>query len=344
MQHRHAARTATLGIVAFVATMILLVGLALAVSGGALGPAASDGTAAGSESPGTTEAPPATQTAAPPTESPTPTESPPSEDDPVLVGAGDIGTCGGDNDEATARLIDAIDGTVFTAGDNVYDDGSTAQFEGCYENSWGRHRERTRPAPGNHDYRTPGAAGYLAYFGDAAVNAEGRTWYSYDLGTWHIVMLDSNCDDVGGCTLDSEQGRWLQADLAASTATCTLAIWHHPRFSSGFHGNDRDVGPFWQALYAAGADVVVNGHDHDYERFAPQDPDGEEDRQRGIRQFVVGTGGIALRPFEEIAPNSELRFAVTHGVIKLTLRPGSYEWTWLPSTGDITDSGSARCH
>ena len=149
-------------------------------------------------------------------------------------------------------------------------------------------------------------AGYIGYFG-AAAEPDGTSWYSYDLGTWHIVVLDSDCSSVGGCGADSPQGRWLAADLKASTATCTLAIWHHPRFSSGEHGNDTEVAPFWQALYDAGADVVINGHDHDYERFAPQDPNGRADRARGIREFVVGTGGAALRTFPTTAANSELR-------------------------------------
>jgi hypothetical protein len=144
--------------------------------------------------------------------------------------------------------------------------------------------------------------------------------------------------------LSSPQGRWLAADLKASTATCTLAIWHQPRFSSGVHGNDTEVAPFWRALYDAGADVVINGHDHDYERFAPQDPAGHADRARGIREFVVGTGGAALRAFPTTAANSELRVATTHGVIRLVLHRSSYEWTFLPTTGDLTDGGLAPCH
>ena len=160
-----------------------------------------------------------------------------------------------------------------------------------------------------------------------------------------MIVLDSNCDKVGGCGADSRQGRWLAEDLAASDASCTMAIWHHPRFSSGDeHGNDRSVDPFWRALYAAGVDVVVNGHDHDYERFAPQDPNGAEDRERGIREFVVGTGGTVLRGFNAPEPNSELRLAVTQGVIKFTLHDTSYDWAWLPTTNTVTDTGYAACH
>ena len=227
--------------------------------------------------------------------SPGPTSADPSAD-PVLVGAGDIADCGLDADAATASLLDGIDGTVFTAGDNAYPDGTPEQFRTCYGSTWGRQLARTRPAPGNHDWGTKDLAGYLGYFGAAAAPA-GKSWYSYDLGAWHVIVLDSDCTSVGGCGAATDQGRWLAADLAASTAGCTLAIWHHPRFSSGEHGNDPSVAPFWTALYDAGADVVVNGHDHDYERFAAQDPDGRPDAARGLREFVVGTGGAALRSF-----------------------------------------------
>jgi hypothetical protein len=262
--------------------------------------------------------------------------------DPVLVGAGDIADCGLVDDSATAALIEAIPGTVFTAGDDAYPSGTAQQFRDCYDPTWGAFRDRTHPAPGNHDWETSGLAGYLGYFGTAAA-PKGTSWYAYDLGTWHIVVLDSDCSSVGGCAADSPQGRWLAADLQASKATCTLAIWHHPRFSSGEHGNDGDVAPFWRALYDAGADVVINGHDHDYERFAPQDPDGRAD-PRGIREFVVGTGGAALRTFPNDPANSELRVATEHGVIRLVLHKTSYEWSFIPTTGGLTDAGSAPCH
>ena len=173
---------------------------------------------------------------------------------------------------------------------------------------------------------------------------DGRSWYSYDLGSWHVIVLDSECDRVGGCGPGSEQGRWLAADLAASSATCTVAIWHKPRFSSGEHGNDASVAPFWNALHPAAVDVVVNGHDHDYERFAPQDPDGTEDTLNGIRQFVAGTGGTALRPFDDTVANSERRDARTHGVFKLTLHEASYDWEFIPASGDFSDEGTAPCH
>ena len=200
--------------------------------------------------------------------------------DAVLVGAGDIATCGGDADSATAALIEGIPGAVFTAGDNAYENGSVKDFRDCYDPTWGAFKDRTRPSAGNHDWQTKDLGGYLGYFGEAAA-PNGTSWYSYDLGAWHVIVLDSDCSNVDGCGADSPQGRWLAADLKASTSLCTLAIWHHPRFSSGFHGNDGSVEPFWRALYAAGADLIVNGHDHDYERFAPQDPTGHEDRGAG---------------------------------------------------------------
>jgi hypothetical protein len=263
--------------------------------------------------------------------------------DATLVGAGDIADCGLSDDTATAALVEAIDGTVFTAGDNAYGSGSADQFRDCYDPTWGTFKDRTRPAAGNHDWETKDLGGYLGYFGAAAA-PDGTSWYSYALGAWHVIVLDSDCSNVGGCGADSPQGRWLAADLKASTATCTLAIWHHPRFSSGEHGNDGDVAPYWRALYDAGADVVINGHDHDYERFAPQDPDAHLDPDRGIREFVVGTGGAALRTFPTVRANSQLRAAVAHGVIRLDLHPTSFEWAFLPTTGNLSDSGRAPCH
>jgi hypothetical protein len=263
--------------------------------------------------------------------------------DATLVGAGDIADCGLTDDTATATLVEAIDGTVFTAGDNAYGSGSADQFRDCYDPTWGKFKDRTRPAAGNHDWETKDLGGYLGYFGTAAA-PDATSWYSYALGAWHVIVLDSDCSNVGGCGADSPQGRWLAADLKASTSTCTLAIWHHPRFSSGEHGNDGDVAPFWRALYDAGADVVINGHDHDYERFAPQDPDAHLDPDRGIREFVVGTGGAALRTFPTVRANSQLRAAVAHGVIRLDLHPSSFEWTFIPTTGNLTDSGRAPCH
>jgi Calcineurin-like phosphoesterase len=262
----------------------------------------------------------------------------------VLVGAGDISTCANDGDEETARLLDKIEGTVFTLGDNVYPSGTPTQFQTCYEPTWGRHKARTRPAPGNHDYRTPDAAGYFTYFG-AAAGDPAKGYYSYDLGAWHVVVLNSNCHPAGGCGPGSKQDRWLREDLAAHPALCTVAMWHHPLYSSGEHGDDTSMRHLWKTLYDAGADVVLGGHDHTYERFAPQNADGEKDPERGIREFVVGTGGRSLYEFESIDRDSEVRNNTTLGVLKLTLHPDSYDWEFVPvEGGTFRDSGSGRCH
>jgi hypothetical protein len=184
--------------------------------------------------------------------------------DPILVAVGDIASCSSDGDEATAALLDGLSGTIATLGDHAYRSGTPQEFADCYDPSWGRHKDRTRPAPGNHDYETSGAAGYFDYFG-AAAGEPGKGYYSYDLGTWHIVVLNSNCSQVGGCGEGTPQEQWLREDLAAHPATCTLAYWHHPLFSSGTeHGGNESMQPVWQALYDAGADVVLAGHEHNY--------------------------------------------------------------------------------
>jgi acid phosphatase type 7 len=262
----------------------------------------------------------------------------------VLVGAGDIASCTGSGDEATAELLANTRGTVFTLGDNAYPDGTSQQFSDCYGPSWGLHKARTRPAAGNHEYNTPGASGYFGYFGAAAGDPD-KGYYSYDKGRWHVVVLNSNCSQVGGCTADSPQGRWLEHDLATNAKRCTLAYWHHPRFSSSRYGNNASVEPFWTALYKVGAEVVLNGHAHHYERFAPQRPDGTLARKRGIREFVVGTGGMDQYPFEAVKPNSRVRDADAFGVLRLTLHRGGYRWKFKPVAGEtFTDSGTNRCH
>lgn len=266
--------------------------------------------------------------------------------EPVTVlAAGDIAYCDSDGDEQTAALLAAEEGTVLTLGDNAYDDGSDADFANCYEPSWGQEKERTYPSAGNHEYNTSGADGYFTYFGERAGDPN-RGYYSFDLGAWHLVALNSNCDEVGGCHPGSLQEEWLRRDLEENSATCTLAFFHHPRFSSGSgHGSDPQVQPLWEALYDARAEIVLSGHDHNYERFAPQTPTGEVDEERGIRQFVVGTGGKSLRDLGELAANSEVFDSSTYGLLKLTLKDGSYEWEFLSAgVGTFTDSGSARCH
>ncbi len=262
----------------------------------------------------------------------------------VLVGAGDIAACGSGNDERTAALVAAIPGTVFTTGDNVYESGTQAQFRRCYDPSWGRFRDRTYPAIGNHDALTLDGQPYFAYFG-AAAGPPYEGWYSYQAGTWHVIVLNSNCRTVGGCGEGSRQLTWLKADLAAHPDVCTLAIWHHPRFSSGEHGDNPISDPFWQMLFSAHADLILNGHDHDYERFAPQTPAGLADPVDGIREIVVGTGGKSLRLFHNIAPNSEVRNASSYGVLRLDLAPGGYSWQFIgTSAGAFSDGGSAACH
>jgi hypothetical protein len=265
----------------------------------------------------------------------------------VLVGAGDIASCGGDGDSRTAALLDAVDGTVVTLGDNAYPDGTPDQFARCYGPTWGRHRARTRPVLGNHEYHTRGAAGHFGYFG-AAAGPRGRGWYSFEAGGWHVVVLNTNCDVVG-CAAGSAQERWLRADLAASAARgtrCTVALGHHPLFTSGrTHAPVTAVRPLVHALHDAAVELLLSGHNHQYERFAPQDPAGRRDDARGVRQFVVGTGGNGHYPFGPAAPHSEVRHTGTYGVLRLALHPDRYEWRFVPEPGaDFTDAGTGRCH
>jgi hypothetical protein len=263
----------------------------------------------------------------------------------TLLAVGDMASCSSSGDEATAALAARLPGTLAAAGDLAYPDGSARNFAECYQPGWGRLKARTRPAPGNHEYHTPGAAAYFAYFGPAA-GTPGRGWYSYDLGAWHIVALNSNCGEVGGCGAGSPQLAWLTADLARSRARCTLAYWHHPLFTSGGeHSDDPEVRPLYQALYAAGADLVITGHNHNYERFAPQDAAGRRDTARGVREFVVGTGGGSHYAFPGVHAGSEVRNGDTYGVLRLTLTPSGYAWRFVPVPGrTFTDSGSGTCH
>jgi hypothetical protein len=272
---------------------------------------------------------------------PMPTPPPNSGKSAVLLAAGDIADCNENGDELTANILDAQAGTIATLGDNVYNSGTARQFAECYDPSWGRHKDRTMPAPGNHDYNTSGATGYYGYFG-AAAGDPSQGYYSYDLGAWHIIVLNSNIDMAPG----SAQEQWLRSDLAAHPVSCTLAYWHHPRFNSGAsHGNRRETAPLYQALYENGAEIVLSGHEHLYERFAPQNPNAQADPAFGIRQFIVGTGGKNLYRFDSPEPNSEIRNNATFGVLRLTLNPDGYSWQFLPVEGSsFTDSGSGTCH
>jgi PKD repeat protein len=265
-------------------------------------------------------------------------------DDVTFVGAGDIASCSSTGDEATAALIDGIAGTVYTTGDNAYETGTASEFANCYEPSWGRFKARTRPSVGNHEYGTPNASGYFGYFGSAAGDPT-KGYYSYDLGQWHIVVLNSNCSEIGGCGVGSPQETWLRQDLAANTDSCTLGIWHEPRFNSGVGGGATFMVPLLQALYDDGAEIVLNGHMHFYERFAPQTPAGVANALTGIRQFTVGTGGKSLAGFATIAANSEIRDNQTFGVLRLTLHADGYTWRFVPIAGKtFTDTGSGFCH
>jgi hypothetical protein len=247
---------------------------------------------------------------------------------------------------ATADLLEAGDyDAVLTLGDNQYNSGTASEFEDSYDPSWGRVKGITYPSVGNHEYGTPGASGYFDYFGEAAGDPD-EGYYSFDVGSWHVIALNSNCAKVeGGCRAGSPQERWLRADLAAHPAACTAAFWHHPRFSSGHEGNSNFVRAFWKDLYRGGAELVLSGHSHDYERFAPQDQRGRLKRQLGVRQFVVGTGGSFFTGFHEPVANSKVRNNNTFGVLELRLSARSYTWRFVPEAGrSFTDSGSTACH
>jgi acid phosphatase type 7 len=265
-----------------------------------------------------------------------------------LVGAGDIASCHYSQDSATARLLGRISGTVFTLGDNAYPDGTLKQFRNCYKPTWGKYKRRTKPTAGNHDYHTSGARGYFDYFG-ARAGSPGRGYYSYKRGSWHIVALNSNCgrDRVGGCGRLSPQGRWLRNDLNNHPAKCTIAYFHHPLYATDKNTASPMVKSLWEILYNHKADVILSGHAHRYERYAPIRPGGMVDRQNGIRQFVVGTGGNSGggRILRGQAPGLERVKLSTPGVLKLNLGAGLYRWKFVPIAGKtFTDSGTDECH
>lgn len=255
----------------------------------------------------------------------------------VVLAAGDIAACGSGGDERTATLLDSNRGTVLALGDLAYDSGTLEEFQACFGPSWGRHKRRIRPAPGNHEYNSD-ASGYFGYFGRAAGPA-GRGYYSFELGSWHILSLNSERGtDAGGA-----QVRWLRADLARTRTRCVLAFWHRPRWSSGEYADDARVAPLWNALYDARADIVLSGHDHNYQRYPPMNKRGAIARARGIRSFVVGTGG---RDRYGLRADSRRRAATdsTWGVLRLTLRPAGYRWRFVPvAGGSYRDSGSGTC-
>jgi 3',5'-cyclic AMP phosphodiesterase CpdA len=258
--------------------------------------------------------------------------------DAIVLAAGDIAVCGAASTETTARLLDRMPGSVFALGDNAYPTGAAEHYANCYGPTWGRHRARTYPTPGNHEYEVAGAASYFEYFLGTA-GPPGRGYYSFDLGAWHILSLNSNITANPG----SAQYAWVSNDLDTKPSLCTLAFWHHPVFSSGSNGNSNRMRDIWRLLDEHRAEVVLVGHDHDYERFAPQDADGIANLD-GVREFVVGTGGAVLRPTTTIQPNSQARESQTWGVLKLTLRPTAYGWEFMPIDGQtFRDFGMSAC-
>ncbi len=297
--------------------------------------------------------------AAVPTPVPSPSPSPTPVPLPVIAMAGDIACAPNPprgelcRDADTAAVVERIGaGLVLALGDEQYESGDLLDFLSVYDRTWGRFKSITRPTPGNHEYLTREAKGYFDYFNGPAsatgpAGDRGKGYYSYDFGGWHFVALNSNCTAVGGgCAAGSPQEQWLRADLRASTARCTLAYMHHPRFSSGPNGSTPVLAALWQALYDLGADVVLGGHDHHYERFSAQRPDGVSDPDRGLAEFVVGTGGRSIYPFVTQLPNSEVRDATSLGALAMKLGPTGYEWQFFPAAGFTftTERGTASCH
>jgi acid phosphatase type 7 len=276
------------------------------------------------------------------------TDDEPAVDSPVLLAAGDIAECENQGDEATAEILARFpDAAIQTLGDNAYQEGTSADFNECYAPSWGRFVDRTWAATGNHDHSTEDAQGYADYFGSRG-GPYDKYYYSYELGAWHVVVLNSDCWRVEGCEVDDPQIEWLRRDLEEDGALCTLAVAHRPPFSSGRYGDPEDTArmrPIWQVLYEEGVDVFLTAHEHSYERFAPMNAQGERDDERGVRLFVAGTGGGNLRGFEyDPLPTTEIRTDDTWGVLKLTLKPTEYDWEFLPVDGQtFTDSGSGTC-
>jgi hypothetical protein len=326
------------------AYLLIAAGLLLAIAGGC-GEGADP-----ASSPGATEAvlmhtSPGPELSTTPTVSAEPSASSVAGAAVTLIAAGDIGRCDSTLDDATGALAASLQGVVATLGDTAYPDGTTQQLEECFGGSWGAVKDRIRFAvTGNHDVHTDDGAPLQAYMGSAAVR-DGRTWFSEDLGAWHVVVLDGNCGFFGdSCASESEQVRWLSDDLATSDARCTLALMHQPRFSSGEHGDDWAMGALWDALYTADAELVLAGHDHDYERFAPQAPDGTLDEARGISEIIVGTGGADLEAFRGSRPNSVVAINDANGVLELTLAAGSWSFRFVDVAGETRDAGSGTCH
>jgi hypothetical protein len=283
---------------------------------------------------------------------------------PVIAAAGDAACSPADpsfnngqgsgaycRQKATSDLMLREDlSAVLAIGDLQYERGELANFQASFEPSWGRMKPIMRPVPGNHEYGTPGAAGYFDYFNGPGVQTgqagdRDKGYYSFDIGSWHVLALNSECDHIGGCGPSSPQVRFIESDLAAHPTACTLAYFHRPHFTSGANDDDGDMKSVWDAAYAGNVDLILNGHEHLYERFGPQTPDGAADPTRGIRQITIGEGGRSRHAFVGAAPNSEFRDNLTLGIGELTLRDGSYDWRLVGApSGRIADSGSSRCH
>ena len=275
---------------------------------------------------------------------------------PTLAAAGDIVCAPASRDPCrhleTLQVVENLaPDLVLPLGDNQYDSGTASEYATMYNQSWGRLKARSRPVPGNHEYQDPGARGYYDYFNGVGAftgvaGDRDKGYYSYDFADWHFIALNSNCRQIsGGCGPGGPQEQWLRQDLARNQRPCTLAYSHHPRFSSGTNGSSLELAPLWRALYEGGADVYLAGHDHHYERFAPQNPDGAPDPVRGLREFVVGTGGRSITPFRTILPNSEAQDTTSFGVLAMRLAPGGYQWKFQATSGmPFDDRGTAECH
>ncbi len=274
-----------------------------------------------------------TATKVPPTATP-----PPSGNDPIVLATGDSRTGCNSGAAATANLLSRYpSSTLLLFNGDATDTGASSEFTTCFDTTFGKYKAQLRPVPGNHEYGTSGASGYFGYYG---AQAHSPGYYSFNVGTWHVVALNSEIDISG----TSSQMTWLKNDLAANRTQCTIAYWHEPRWSSGNHGNNTFVAAVWQTLYDNNVDLVFNGHDHDYERFAPQNPAGAADSARGIREFVIGTAGAPPYSFSTIRANSQVRMTGSYGVVQFTLHPTSYEWKWIGATGSFADAGTTACH
>lgn len=278
-----------------------------------------------------------------PTVTPSPTPVPGSSI--TVVAAGDIAGCNTSGDTTTANLIGSINPTlVITLGDNAYESGSATEFANCYNPTWGLFKGITRPAPGNHEYLTSGASGYFGYFGSAA-GSSGQGYYSYNAGGWHFIVLNSNCSSAGGCGSTSPQANWLRSDLTANPVQCTIAYWHHPRFTRAQYDDQTAMSALYQILYDNNVDIVLAGHDHNYQRYQPMNGSGVLDVNRGIRSWVVGTGGRSHYNSLRSDTRREVGNGDTFGVLKLTLRNNAYDWQFVPEAGRVfTDVGSGGCH